>query len=246
MARQISHHDLTPLLEAALLWIERCLVEDRSLLVDNRSLWSGANADCLQSGFVERPDSGGDDFMTKLERQLSDTGAPAQQLMAEMMWALLLFPSNIGADVKRAHVLRIWSWSGESVQPTHAMLSDAVLCGIGSAGTAYNNLRWKELAYLIALVRSIKAMAVDARRAVLSDYDRFMDWIDTVPRDGDRQFRHMLRYFAFPDRVERMSSNRDRISVLEGFQVAPRAQLKRWSDRQLDEALLRKVCITRC
>ena len=91
---------------------------------------------------------------------------------------------------------------------------------------------------MIALVRSIKAMAVDARRAVLSDYDRFMDWIDTVPRDGDRQFRHMLRYFAFPDRVERMSSNRDRISVLEGFQVAPRAQLKRWSDRQLDEALL--------
>ena len=43
------------------------------------------------------------------------------------------------------------------------MLTDAVLCGVGSAGTAYNNLRWKELAYLIALVRSIKAMAVDAK-----------------------------------------------------------------------------------
>jgi 5-methylcytosine-specific restriction protein B len=238
MARQVADRSIGALLDAAREWIDRCLVEDASLLAEGSGLWTTTNADRLQSGFVERPDSGGDDFMTKLERQLSDTGAPAQQLMAEMMWALLVFPSNIGADVKRAHVLRIWSWSGESIQPTHAMLTDAVLCGIGSAGTAYNNLRWKELAYLIALVRSIKAMAVDARRAVLSDYDRFMDWIDTVPRDGDRQFRHMLRYFAFPDRVERMSSNRDRISVLEGFQVAPRAQLKRWSDRQLDEALL--------
>ncbi|MCE9658079.1 MAG: AAA family ATPase [Burkholderiales bacterium] len=238
MSIKVTDRDLSPIIAAARVWIDRCLVEDASLLADSRGLWTTANADRLQSGFVERPDSGGDDFMTKLERQLLDTGAPAQQLMSEMMWALLLFPSNIGADVKRAHVLRVWSWSGESLQPTHAMLTDAVLYGVGSAGTAYNNLRWKELAYLIALVRSIKAMAVDARRAVLSDYDRFMDWIDTVPRDGDRQFRHMLRYFAFPDRVERMSSNRDRISILEGFQVAPRAQLKRWSDRQLDDALL--------
>ena len=238
MSIKVNDRDLSPILSSARSWIERCLVEDASLLADVRGLWTMANADKVQLDFVERPDSGSDDFMTKLERQLSDTGAPSQQLMAEMMWALLLFPSNIGADVKRAHVARVWSWSGEPLQPTHAMLTDAVLCGIGSAGTAYNNLRWKELAYLIALVRSIKATAVDARRAVLSDYDRFMDWIDTVPRDGDRQFRHMLRYFAFPDRVERMSSNRDRISVLEGFQVAPRAQLKRWSDRKLDDALL--------
>ncbi len=237
MARHLTDRDLAPLLAAARTWIDRCLVEDRSLLVDDRSLWTTANADRLQAGFVERPDPGTDDFTTKLERQLADTGASAQQLMAEMMWSLLLFPSNIGAEVKRAHVLRIWSWSGETLPPAHAMLADAVLCGVGSAGTAYNNHRWRELGYLIALVRSLKAMAVDARHAVLGDYDRFMDWIDTVPRDGDRQFRHMLRYFAFPDRVERMSSNRDRISVLEGFQVAPRAQLKRWSDRQLDDAL---------
>ena len=200
--------------------------------------WTSENADSLQASFVDRPDDGEDDFMTKLKRQMSDAGASAQLLMAEMMWVLLLFPSNISPKVKRSHVVEIWSWSGEVLTATHPLLADGVLCGVGSAGTAYNQGRWRELAYLIALTRSFKAMAEDARRAVLSDYDRFMDWIDTVPRDGDRQFRHMLRYFAFPDRVERMSSNRDRISVLEGFQVAPRAQLKRWSDRQLDDALL--------
>ena len=134
MARQVADRSIGSLLNAAREWIDHCLVEDASLLAEGRGLWTTANADRLQSGFVERPDSGGDDFMTKLERQLSDTGAPAQQLMAEMMWALLVFPSNIGADVKRAHVLRIWSWSGESVPSTHTMLTDAVLCGVGSAG----------------------------------------------------------------------------------------------------------------
>lgn len=238
MARDIAERDLAPLLAAARRWIDTCLIGDGSLFADGRPLWTGAGADALQAAFVERPDDSDDDFMTKLERQMADAGAPAQQLMAEMLWALLLFPSNTGAALKRSHVLRVWSWSGEALTPTNALLADDVLHGVGSAGMAFGTGRWRELAYLIALTRSLKTMHEDARRAVLTDYDRFIDWIDTVPRDGDRQFRHMLRYFAFPDRVERMSSNRDRIAVLEGFEVAPRAQLRRWSDRQLDDALL--------
>jgi len=238
MARKFADRNIGELLEAARQWIDRCLVNDASLLAGIPNLWTMQNADILQSDFVERLDTGDDDYMTKLQRQIATSGAAAQKLTAEMMWILLLFPSNIRAEVKRAHVLRVWSWSGESMPPTHELLTDSVLCGVGSAGQAYNNLRWKEQAYLIALMRSIKSMTVDVRRAVLNDYDRFMDWVDTVPRDGDRQFRHMLRYFAFPDRVERMSSNRDRVSVLDGFRAAPRAQLERWSDRQLDDAML--------
>src|SRR5690606_9510439 len=70
------------------------------------------------------------------------------------------------------------------------------------------------------------------------DYDRFLDWIETIPGSGNRQFRHMLRYFLFPDRVERMSSNGDRCKVLAGFGVATTRQTRRWTDRQLDAALL--------
>jgi 5-methylcytosine-specific restriction protein B len=238
MAIKVTDRDLSPILAAARSWIDRCLIGNSSLLSADDTRWTSTNADSLQAAFVDRPDDGDDDFMTKLQRQMSDAGAPAQLLMAEMMWVLLLFPSNISPKVKRTHVRDVWSWSGDTLSSTHPLLEDAVLVGVGSAGTAYNQGRWRELAYLIALTRSLKAMAEDARRAVLCDYDRFMDWIDTVPREGDRQFRHMLRYFAFPDRVERMSSNRDRVSVLEGFEVAPRSQLKRWSDRQLDDALL--------
>ena len=79
---------------------------------------------------------------------------------------------------------------------------------------------------------------MDQRRVLFADYDRFIDWIDSVPRDGDRQFRHMLRWFTFPDQVERMSSNNDRRHVLEGYGVASRRELRNWSDRQLDDALL--------
>lgn len=238
MARQIAYRDLAPLLDAARRWIHTCLVDDGSLFAPGRALWTAANAEVLQRDFVDRPDAGSDDFVTKLQRQLADAGAAAQQFAAELMWALLLFPSNIGAKVKREHVERVWGWSGESLPSPGPWLDAEVLRGVGSAGTAYNNLRWKELAYLIALLRSLKAQPSEQRRAVFADYDRFIDWIDSVPRDGERQFRHMLRWFAFPDRVERMSSNNDRRRVLEGYAVASRRELRDWSDRQLDDALL--------
>ena len=238
MARKIADRDLAPLLEAAREWIDTCLIGDGSLFVPERSVWTAANADVLQRDFVDRPDSSSDDFMTKLQRQLADAGAPGQQFAAELLWALLLSPSNIGAKVKRDHIERIWSWSGEPLPASGQWLDATVLQGVGSAGTAYSNLRWKELAYLVALLRSLKEMPQDDRRVALTDYDRFMDWIDGVPRDGDRQFRHMLRWFSFPDRVERMSSNNDRRRILEAYGVADRRTLRDWSDRQLDDALL--------
>ena len=72
----------------------------------------------------------------------------------------------------------------------------------------------------------------------VKSYDAFVNWIDTVPREGSRQFRHMLRFFAFSDQVERMSSNNDRREILKAFGVATQREIRNWSDRQLDEALL--------
>lgn len=238
MARHTNARDIAPLLLAAHHWIERCLLESGSLLADH-SLWTPPLLEELRSAFVDHPDAGDDDFMTKLRGQMQAASPAGRQLMAEMMWVLLLFPSNIGAEKKRQHVQEVWSWSEETLPPDIPMLESEVLQGVGSAGTAYNNLRWKELAFLIALAQSMKSKSTADRKAIFEDYERFMEWIESVPRDGDRQFRHMLRYFAYPDRVERMSSNRDRISVLEGFKVASRAQLKGWTDRQLDDALLK-------
>ncbi len=94
------------------------------------------------------------------------------------------------------------------------------------------------MVFIISLSAAIKRLDPGERRRVLHDYDAYMDWVDTVSRDGFRQFRHMVRYFLFPDRVERMSSNGERWGVLEGFGVEKGAKLRKWTDRQLDEALL--------
>ena len=69
------------------------------------------------------------------------------------------------------------------------------------------------------------------RAAIFASYETFAPWLATVPQEGERQFRHMLRYFLFPDRVERMSSNRDRRSVLAAYDIADPKTSGHWSDR---------------
>jgi 5-methylcytosine-specific restriction protein B len=49
----------------------------------------------------------------------------------------------------------------------------------------------------------------------------------------------MIRFIAFPDRVERMSSNNDRRRILEAFGIASERDTRNWSDQQLDDALLK-------
>lgn len=236
MAREINGRSLKPVLDAAQHWINDCLVSDGSIF-STEKLWTAENIEEVRKAFVDHPDEGEDSFMEKLKNQMKHASVAAKRLVAEMNYVLLLFPSNIKPATKRNQVQEFWSLSGENLPESKPMLSNETLSGIGSGGTAYNQYRPEELAYLIALVGSIKSREEVARQKLFSSYDEFTAWIEKVPRDGDRQFKHMLRYFAFPDRVERMSSNNHRQEILAKCGIASEKETKKWDDRQLDDAL---------
>jgi len=237
MSRHTASHDLSPVLAAARHWLDACLVGDGSVFT-SESLWTASNLEALRVAFVEQPDTGADDFMTKLLRQTRRLSPQVKRLSAEVVWALLLFPANIAAETKRGHIQRLWESSRSVFPDDSSWLSDPSLRGIGSGGTGYNNHRPRELAYLLTLACEFKKLPASSRKAIIAGYDAFMGWIEKVPMIGNRQFPHMLRYLAFPDRVERMASNGERRAVLEAFGVANRTVTRHWTDRQLDDALL--------
>lgn len=238
MARHNNERDTGPILSAAELWTRQCLIRDGSVFIQGGSLWTAALTDEVFHAFVEHPDYSGDDFLTKLKRQLEKASAAAQQLTAEFLWALLLFPSNVKPRTKRHQIMELWNLSGKQFPSSHPLLNDDVLVGIGSGGPGFNNYRPDELEYLISIVRDLKKRDEAERQRIFGDYGAFFVWIDSVPRRGSRQFRHMLRFFSFPDRVERISSNNDRRKILRGFAVAPPREISSLSDRQLDEKLV--------
>lgn len=69
MPRQVHNRDVSSTLAAAEQWITNCLIGDGSLF-STTQLWTGPLIDDVHRAFVEHPDLGKDDFITKLKGQM--------------------------------------------------------------------------------------------------------------------------------------------------------------------------------
>ncbi|WP_281826135.1 McrB family protein [Jannaschia rubra] len=202
------------------------------------NLWTTDLLGELDQRFVKNLDAGEGDFLSKLKVQLSEGSPDCRRLMAESLWLTLLFPSNVGAAKKRENVLEIWSWSGEDLDAANPILADGVLEGIGSAGTAYNTHRWRELVFLIGALRDFKARDGSEREQIASDPWAFSGWLSGLPEARHRQLIHILPHLLFPDTFERISSEGDKRLILAGFGDTPEKEIKKWSTVEIDRALL--------
>ena len=238
MSRFNPFRAVKPIYDAAARWQAKCLEDDTSLLAHGRHLWTPTLLDELDQQFVQNLDEGQGSFWEKLQAQLSSGSPACRQLMAEQLWILMLFQSNIGTATKRSRIREVWSWSGEELSEEHPHLSDAVLNGIGSAGTAYNTDRWRELVCLIASARDFKRRKADERAGLLADPWAFSDWLNALPEARNRQLRHILTHLLFPDAFERISSEKDKRRILTTLRETPEKEVRRWSLIQIDRALL--------
>lgn len=238
MSRYNPTHHVEPVLAAAQTWIEQCLISEASLF-SGHALWNSATLQQVVAAFTDQPDASDDAFLVKLERQMRSAPPDAIRLMAELLWVLMLFQSNIRPVKKRETVATIWAWSGTALDPSNPLLQDNVLGGIGNTGTAYNTLRWRELNYLIGLALDLADRTEQVRREILFDRAHFERWIETAPQQGERPFRQVFRYLAFPDHNERITQRRDRRLILEAYGEITGDAFARLSDSQQDDALNR-------
>ena len=238
MSKYNPNHYVDPIYDAAQKWRERSLASGLSVLSDKEGLWTRDFLNELDQRFVNNLDAGEGDFLSKLKVQLSEGSADSRQLMAEMLWLTLLFPSNVGAAKKRENVLEIWSWSGQDLNAAHPLLADGALEGIGSAGTAYNTHRWRELVFLIGALRDFKARDASEREQIASDPWAFSGWLSSLSEARHRQLIHILPHLLFPDTFERISSEGDKRQILAGFGDTPEKEIKKWSTVEIDRALL--------
>jgi 5-methylcytosine-specific restriction protein B len=232
------HQNSGETLAAAAAWRDQCLVEDRSIFTD-APIWTATVLDELDERFNRHPDNSKDRFQVKLKRQLAEASPHACHLAAEMLWAMSLFPSNIGPDAKRAAVREAWGWSGQELPQDHPMLDRELLRGLGSAGPGFLAHRPRELRFFINSARAFKTRDVDERRALISDPWEFARWLDGVPDEGYRQLKHILPFLLFPDDFERIASPGDIRRILASLGGIGRDQLKGMSKVEQDRALLR-------
>ncbi len=236
MSRYHPRKDLQSIFAAADKVKRDCFLGDGSLF-SGESLWTAERVDEVRAAFWANADADGG-YLAKMDVQMAAASPAARKLMAELNYFLLLFPTGIRSKTKRAQIQKIWSWSGEELSDQHPLLADDVLSGIGNPGAAFSTMRWRELIFLFDIVTSFKALPIAEREATLSEGWEFSAWLKDVPREGNRQFRHIIRYLFFPDAFERIVVGKDKRRFINLFLGDELATLNGLDDISLDRKLL--------
>lgn len=217
MSRFCGERDSTALIAAAQDWQRSCLLGDSGSVFGLGPLWNSDNFRHLTTHYVQNLDEGDGNFFSKLESQLSNAPRTATLLCAELMWLLMICQSNIKPLKKRENITQVAQLVGASISESHPMMSDSVLTGVGSAGTAYGTQRWRELVYVVDLFSAWFGLSLLERNQLLENRTTFATWLEGVEGTEKRQFRHMLLYMLFPDESERIFGATDRKALLAAF-----------------------------
>jgi 5-methylcytosine-specific restriction protein B len=238
LSRYNPHHpNAEVVLSSARRWLDRCLIDDGSIFTDE-AVWTAKHVQEVVEYFVRRPDEGEGVFLEKLRTQMEPGSAGAKRLMAELLWALSLFPSNVKPKSKRNLVRSAWSWSGSELHEDAEALSDEVLNGLGSGGPGYNNHRWRELRFLINLTEAAKALPRTERAAIFNDPWSFNDWVDARLDDGKRQLKLVLPHLIHPAEFERIASIGAVRKILKSFMGIDTRRFNVMSKHERDQSLL--------
>lgn len=237
MSRYCAEMETESVLLAAEHWKNVALLEDGSVLSSNQ-LWTLSNLEELDRYFVNSPDTGKGTFDEKLKLQLEPTGPGTRQLAAEMLWFMFLCPCNISASKKCENIEKVWKWSGESFPTDSPYVADNVLKGVGSSGTAYNQFRWRELAFFIRTVTAFKKLSGQEQNTLLTDGWEFARWIEEIPGCSGRQLRNMILFLLFPDEFERIFGGNERGKVLKAFLGIAKKKFNDLSAWEVDRHLL--------
>lgn len=100
MSRYCGDRDSRMTIEAAEHWRQHGLLDDGSMFT-GKSLWKLAYLQDLNQYFINQLDDGEGTFFEKLSRQLAPAAPEVKQLAAEILWVMLLCPSNISESKKR-------------------------------------------------------------------------------------------------------------------------------------------------
>jgi 5-methylcytosine-specific restriction protein B len=186
------------------LWRDRCLLDDGSLLFEDR-VWTPESLDRVYHKVVEAPLLDNRSFIEKLEVQLEGDRSLVR-LGAEAMVVYYLFAhrSAVSPDTKRARINQILVWAGDALDEESKVWRALGEEGIGHPGQYFLLRPDTQLGYIVDFARRLKETDVDSRRRILEDPWQSQDFADAGADEGAASMRHILLHLLHPESFERI------------------------------------------
>lgn len=201
---------------------QRCLGGGRSLLWPDDEVWSSSNLDEFWEAFIGKPDTSGDTFFVKLERQLSDCSPHVHKIAVDVftIYELPLYSGAMGAGTKLKNLRTILDWKLSEQIPDLSKIEPAFAVGPSAPGTYYlNSGRPWQIAFYLAFARGVIREGVDVNDAAACK--KLADVVQESVKAEDigsvTAARHVLLHLLFPDQFERIASDSYKHRIAEAF-----------------------------
>ena len=224
MSAKFTERGAESVYAAADLFKANALLADDSLFTPGTPIWTREHLGGLHKQFLGRPDTSGEGFLGKLEKQLAGSPAGVYQLMGEVMYVHFL-PLDNRVDTKKSAVETVLGWSPDpvTIPPEFTDVFQARFIDIGAA----QSYRPYLVGTLIETIEQWKGLETgDRERLIESPWD-FKDFLfnrqfrSRLLKDNQntgRAQRHLLLHILFPDTFERILDNdKDRICNAKAF-----------------------------
>ncbi len=202
-------NDRKSLYDTAEKWKNECLLNDKSLIWAGELIWTEANINRFRHIFVENPDASGENFDSKLKKQLENEPEGVYKFAIELMFIYYMFPYNgsISFKTKVKKLEMIASWKG--IEFNHSLpVFEGLKEGLGATGTFYNTSKYFEISFLFLVVENLKKLSLEKRNDILNNSSDLKRFAEKMRKQiGKRvQMQHIVLHLLLPEYFERIAS----------------------------------------
>jgi DNA polymerase III delta prime subunit len=210
-----------PLYEVFDQFERRCLLEDRSLLWPERTIWTQENLAEMRERLIEGGIAGAQlSFGEKLEHQMQGASPELWGLLADIYFIYCLPSKYIKFDTKFRYVQESAQRAGFNPPQPDDPIWEAQRHGYTRTTLKYHQ---KYAHFWLIILLALEVKQSNRPEKIIQDPDLLQETLDQIlkglPSPGDRAYdmRHALLFLAFPERYERIISTRDKELIYETY-----------------------------
>ena len=185
---------------AAERFVAEALRSDGSVFRPGRKVWDVASINDAYERIALRPAEPGDPLVSTILTRLEGSPQGTVNLVSELLYLLLLVPSDIGVEQKVDAIGSVLTIGAPIDVPDE--LAQALAGGIAPTALSFSEWRDSQLAFMLEFMRFWKAWPEVRRDHALRDPWLFRDCVQSVDALSGELMREALLHLVHPDAFE--------------------------------------------